>query len=470
MNVLYYFKNIITIAFQKPYNISSEEGRSKERQRRIALTAFTGIIAKAFSMLIPLITIKITLNYLGVEIYGLWNAVSTFFALFLFADLGLGNGLQTKLSQANGTDDMVLCRKLISSTYSLLTFFAIILFLIFVLIFNHIDWSMLMNATTNSAKSLVNGIVFIIVLAQIVSIPITIVQRTQLALQEGYISFIWSCIGSIFNLFFVVIITKLDLGCLILIGFSAFSMVLASGLNMIIYYRYNRKEFKPSIKFIDKTLIAELLRMGILFCIVSVLMTIGLSMDTFIVARNYSLSEAASYSIIYKISSIEAGIVGIITLPLWGVNGEAMVRGDYEWVKRNTKRMSYSLVIMTIIMAIIILFSSKFIFKVWLGENFSFSFGALIWLCILPIITSFVSPYFMVLNAAGLIKEQVLLYSIFTPICFLLKYFFSLKYDIFIIPFIGDICYLLILVPATIYYANKELNQERRNYNFVSEK
>lgn len=460
MNIFNYFKGIISVALSKPFDKSTEENRAKERQRRIALTAFTGIVSKVLSMLIPLITIRITLHYLGTEIYGLWNAVSTFFALFLFADLGLGNGLQTKLSQANGKDNIILSRKLISSTYILLTIIAVVLFLIFTLLFNYVDWSKLMNATNGSSKSLVNKIVFIIVLAQIISIPITIVQRTQLALQEGYISYIWICIGSILNLIGVIIIAKLNLGYLLLIGFSAFSVVLASALNMYIYYKHSRNDLKPSYKFVEKALILDLLKLGILFCIVSILMTIGLSMDTFIVAHNYSLSTAASYSILYRISAIETGIIGLITVPLWGVNGEAMARGDFEWVRKNTKQMSSFLVSMTIVIALIIILSAKFIFKIWLGENFSFSFGALIWLCILPVITSFVSPYFMVLNAAGSIKEQVLLYSIFTPVCFLFKYFLSLKHDIYIIPFVGDLCYFIILVPATIYFANKELKKK----------
>src|SRR5690554_5068351 len=95
-------KNTLTIAFHKPYDTSSEEGRSLERRRRIALTALTSTTLRVLQMAIPLITLKITFDYLNIEVYGLWSAVTTVFALFAFTDLGLGNGLQTKLSQANG--------------------------------------------------------------------------------------------------------------------------------------------------------------------------------------------------------------------------------------------------------------------------------------------------------------------------------------------------------------------------------
>ena len=88
-------KDILTIAFHKPFPTDTVEGRSMERRRRIVLTSFTALIGKVLHVALPLITIKITYSYLGVEVYGLWSAVTTFFALFAFSDLGLGNGLQT---------------------------------------------------------------------------------------------------------------------------------------------------------------------------------------------------------------------------------------------------------------------------------------------------------------------------------------------------------------------------------------
>ena len=126
-------KETLTIAFHKPFPTDTKEGRSMERQRRIALTAFTSLIGKVFSMALPLITVRLTYSYLGVEVYGLWSAVTTFFALFAFSDLGLGNGLQTKLSQANGKDDANLCRIIISNTYVILWSVALVLLILFFL-------------------------------------------------------------------------------------------------------------------------------------------------------------------------------------------------------------------------------------------------------------------------------------------------------------------------------------------------
>ncbi len=112
--------DIINLLKHGPYDITTDNGRVSERNRRIAITALTGAVSKLFAMGIPLFTVRITYAYLGEEIYGLWSAVTSFFALFQFADLGLGNGLKTRLSQSYGNEDKEQSVRLISSTYFVL--------------------------------------------------------------------------------------------------------------------------------------------------------------------------------------------------------------------------------------------------------------------------------------------------------------------------------------------------------------
>ena len=74
----------------------------KERLRRALLTSTSAVIARVISMAGPLITVPLALRYLGHERYGLWMTVTAMVGMFTFADLGLGNGLMTEVSQAEG--------------------------------------------------------------------------------------------------------------------------------------------------------------------------------------------------------------------------------------------------------------------------------------------------------------------------------------------------------------------------------
>ena len=92
-NILIYILKIKSILQFTPHESDTENGKSNERYRRVLLTGGSTAIVKIFSALINLITIPLTVNYLGSERFGLWMAISSIIVLMSFADLGLGNGL-----------------------------------------------------------------------------------------------------------------------------------------------------------------------------------------------------------------------------------------------------------------------------------------------------------------------------------------------------------------------------------------
>ena len=59
-----------------PFDTSHPGGRSKERYRRLLLTAATGPIANGCGFLAFLITVPLTVRYLGPERYGAWMSLS----------------------------------------------------------------------------------------------------------------------------------------------------------------------------------------------------------------------------------------------------------------------------------------------------------------------------------------------------------------------------------------------------------
>lgn len=446
----------LVLAFHKPYDLSIEGNRSRERNRRIALTSLVSIVEKVITTAIPLITIRITYDYLGVEVYGLWSAVTNFFALFSFSDLGLGNGLQTKLSQASGKNDIALCKKLLSSTNFILSSIASLLLVLFLLLYPFVDWAKLMNATEYETIQLAAPVVLVIVLPRILMIPTAIIGRTQYALQEGYITHLWGIASSVLSLLLIYLISSYDLGKLVLLASASVVPLLISAINIFYYYGKQRVDLRFPLFKIDKRLSQGLLKLGISFCVLSVFTTIGLSMDTFIVAKTCTLSDAASFSILYKISLVISGVLAVFAQPLWGANGEAFARGDVDWVKRNTKRMSYIMTVMTIVGTLGLLIFSKWFFRIWIGESFVFSQWCLFWMCLMQVFQAFISPYFMIMNARGVVIPQIVVFAVFTIISFILKFLLVKIWGISAIPAVGAICYLFFIVLSIRYLSMRE--------------
>ena len=268
-------KQYIELIFHGHYDTSTPEGHSMERARNVALTAMSAVLAKVIAMIVPLVTVRLTLSYLGEEIYGLWSAVTSFFTMFAFADLGLGSGLQTELSRASATDDSIVCKKLVSSTYVILFSVATALTAVFLIAFPFIDWATVINAETKQATALVGGVVIAIVIPKFINIPLALIQRTQTAMQEGYRNNLWQCSGNLFSLIFVVVITTLDLGALTMIWASSLITVIVAALNMVVYFKFQHPELSPRIRYFDRELSKKLLSTGIAFFVLSIIFVDG---------------------------------------------------------------------------------------------------------------------------------------------------------------------------------------------------
>lgn len=444
-------KFALSLIFHGKFDTSSEQGRENERLRRIFLTSLTAMVSKALSMLVPIITVRITFNYLGEELYGLWNAVVSFFALFAFADLGLGTGLQSGLSKAYGKNNPELCQKLVSSTFAMLLIVTLVLLTVFMLIFPMVDWGALMNAKTQFAISSAGSVVLAIVISRLLSVSLNVVQRTQLALQEGYDSYIWQSIGSIFSLVSVVFVSYLGLSPLIMIWVSSMCTPFIAAMNMLIYFCFIRKELRPQIKYVDLNIIKIQLKIGFQFLILSILTTLGLSLDNFIVASAISLTEAATYSILYKVTNLIGVLSSMISQSLWGATGEAMARHENAWVWKIIKKTSTYLLFISLAASLGVILLLKPAMYFLLGQTIDYSIWLVVGMCLVQVQLAFISPFFTVLNSLGLVKIQILLFSIYTPVVYVSKYYLANYFGAVAIPWSGIICYGLIIIPWILY-------------------
>lgn len=447
-------EKLLRILHLKKDNILDKENHTLERDRRIFLTIISGIVAQGLSNAIPLITTKFSLNYLGVEIYGLWMAITSFFSFFVFADLGLGNGLQTELSRAVGKDDNIIIKKLISSAFFLLMGISFVLILIFLFVYPYINWDSIMNVKMGNMESFLGKIIVLIVLSKLLSIPLGLIQRIQNSFQEGYKSNLWSCISVFMTLLVIMFVVFFDFGKLNLIGFSAFIPVLVLLLNIVVFFFLEKKELTPRFKYFDKKITVQLLNTGIAFFLLSILTSISLSMDTYIVAKNGTFSETSVYSITFKLVFLIIVISNMISTPLWAANGEALERGEYTWVRKKAFQMALLSLFLSV-GASLFLFIIINPLLLWINKELSISFFILGGMCLLQIAVAGINPYFMILNAERKIKCQIFIFLLYSLISLTLKFYFSKIYSVAVIPWIGAISYILIVVPYIFLKAKK---------------
>jgi len=451
--LLFYLK----IIFTKSSEV--ENNTEHKRMKGIALTAITAMIAKLLAVITPLVTVRINLSYMGEEIYGLWSAVASLFTMFAYADLGLGSGLQTELCRC--CDDKEKSKKLISSSYLILTLFCVVLLLVFVVIYPFVNWANMVNAESEQAIAIAGSVVLAILIPRIFNVPFSLINRIELAYQEGYKYNIWQCVGNIINLIVIFLISLTNLGPVAIVWASSLVTLLISVLNTLVFFIFQKKDIRISFKMFDKDMAKKLLNVGIMFFVLSIFTTLSLSMDNFIVAKVQGLKEVTSYSTMYKIVSMISVVSTMLSTPMWTANGEALAKGQVDWVKKTTDKMallSFALSFAASLGVIILIKPALYILTDGVVKP---DYLLLIGMCIYQIVVSVTNPYFMILNATRKIIFQIVNYLIFSLISLPLKYIFGLKYGVQAITWIGVITYLLVLTISTYIMSQKSLKAER---------
>ncbi len=456
-NIIKKFSNNMKIILKKDIDTSTEEGRRQKREQAIALTSVIASIAKIIGLLVPFITVRVSRAYLGEEIYGLWSSVNSFFAVFAFADLGLGSGLQTNLSKANGKDDVEESKRLISSTFIVLLSVAGFLIFLFLGVYNFINWASLVGAENPEAIALAGPVFLAIVIPKLIDVPMGLTQRTQVALQEGYNYYVWVIVGSVLSIISVYVNSFFGLPKQILILCSAAIPTIVSIINFIYYFCFSkRRTFFPKFKYFNWNTCKTMLVTGVGFLIIHVLMNIGLSnMDSFIVGKIDNLSMAGSYSICLKVAAVVNVIANMFGLPLWGVYGEALSRGDIDYVKKHVVKRAILMLGLTGFATLCGMLLSPIAFKLIVGDDFVYNPLTLLGMFTLQCIFAGSAPFFMILNGTGDVKTQIIAYGIFAPFSFILKYFLAKEFGVDVMPWITAICYLIIMYPIIIRRAYK---------------
>lgn len=394
----------------RPFDTSTDIGRSKERYRRVVLTAGSSFFYKGVTVLTGLISVPLTVNYLGAERYGLWMTISSAIAFLTFTDMGLGNGLLNAVSKANGLDDRDDAAKAISSAFFMLSGIALSLLAIFWITYPYIHWDRIFNVTSDLAISESGPTMMVLVLVFLINMPLGIIRRIQMGYQEGYKNQLWLSGGAILGLIGVLVAIYLKAGLpWLVLGITGGPLfaTLMNGTNLFVF---SRPWLIPRWKNFRLSRSKDLAKLGLIFFLLQIFTAIGNSADNIIIAQVLGASAVAGYAVIKKLFMLIM-INQFIIQPLWPAFGEAMIRQDYKWAKRTLIRTLKLSLSIGMIIAFPLLIFGKPIISFWVGPEFIPSTSLIIGFFFWVLIISYVGTMSVFLNSGSLVRKQCVFFG-----------------------------------------------------------
>lgn len=381
-------------------------------------------ILQGLSMLIGLLYVPLLLNYLTQEKYGIWLTLTSILGWFSFFDIGLGNGLRNKLTEALALGNYDLGKKYVSTTYALLIgIFSIVLFTFHICNF-FLNWNSILNTKNieNSELYILTSIVFTFFIIRFV---VQLVSVVYIADQKPSITKLMATSGNLLSFVIILILTKLAIrGDLIILGtiISGIPVILFIVVTIIAFKR-RYKLLNPSFGGIDFKLGRGLMNLGAKFFFLQVTAIIVFSTSNIFITQFYGPQEVVVYNIAFKYFQIPVMVFSIIMTPIWSAVTDAYTKSDLPWLRKTLRQLNILVVIFSV-GVVFMVFMSNWAYKIWIGDKVAIPLSLSIVLSVYTIMQIFVAPYSSFINGTGKIKLTMILTFLGITIYLILVYIF----------------------------------------------
>ena len=271
--------------------------KGEDRSKVVKMNILLSFLNRGVAILISLLLIPLTINYVDSQQYGIWLTLSSIVNWVSYFDLGFGHGFRNRFAEAIANNDIVLAKKYVSTTYATLTFIFVIIFLIFAVMNSFLDWNIILNIKNVvdldlSKVFLLSAGMFCL---QLILNTFTIL---LLALQKAALSSMINTISQLLILIIIYILKLLSEGNLIVLSFVMSGVpCLLLFLISLIAYKMKYKSYMPSISNIDLSLVRKIIDLGGKFFIIQICILVIFQCTNIIFCYCFNTLNSRQYNI-----------------------------------------------------------------------------------------------------------------------------------------------------------------------------
>jgi O-antigen/teichoic acid export membrane protein len=424
---------------------------ARDRQRRLLTGMAATVVCRAVGVVTPLVLIPVMLKELGPDLYGLWAAIGTVTAMAAFADLGLGNGLMTKLAPCYATGDMARARRYVSSAYLLLTAISGLVLLCLWSTSPLVPWSGLLGADGDTVGIAAEPFVLACLTAFVVNVPLSLVVRVQFAYQQVAQSNLWQAFGGLTTLPLVLLAVYVDLPPVGVVTASVAGPVLTNLLTSWWVYGRALPQLRPGLRAADRAGARELLALGGLFLLLTIVMSVATNADALVIAHVLQMRDVTDFAVAARLFAQLGILISLVNVPLWSANGDALARGELGWVRQTNRRMTIVSSSIGVTVGAGLVLAGGPLLETWVGIRPAGGAWLLAGLAGWWMLLAAMSPCFMVQNAAGVVRPQLWGWTLYLIVSIPLKWYAAGRHGVAAVPITGTLVYLLTVVPGALY-------------------
>lgn len=429
-----------------------------ERTVLIKKNILASSMLRVISILISLMVVPATINYINAERYGIWLTLSSIIAWLSYFDFGFAHGFRNRFAEAVAKNEHTLARKYVSTTYAVLAMIFTTLMIITSIANKFINWSSILNVDQglNVELRAVFQILIIFfcinIVAEVFSTMLTASQRpaASTAIKTG---------GNFISLIAIIILTHTTKGNLeyLAIAFSGIPCILTIIVSIVVFGRGKYKKYAPSIKYLDFSLTKKIVGMGGQFFLIMMCMLLIFQFTNIIISRELGPESVTLYNVTYKLFHIVEMVAMIVLAPIWSAYTDAYTRKDFAWMKRSATKLERMGLITFPVLALLTVIS-PFVFSLWLGEGVETSIRVSIAIAFFTFCKIMGAIYMHQLNGTGKVRIQLITYAVIATFAIPVMIYSSRQWGLVGIVFVPSIAFFAQFIICRIQL-NKIINQ-----------
>lgn len=345
-------------------------GTAAHRDRSLRLAVVTSLISKVGTIVLRLVSIPIAVHLLGMEMFGVYTAITMAVGMIDMLHIGIGPALTKALAKALARGDRETERTVFGTSILLSLGLTAIAAVTAIVLLSTVPIPDLFGkefAPVQETMFRAALLGLVIIQVEMMCIPF---EMGRDGYQETRFTNAWGAAGNL-------------LGALLLLGGIWFfptieflliavngSLALAK-LGNTIHLLLQRPYLFPRPSLFRKKLVPALARDGIRFSITYILAAaVEYNLMAFLIGHHVGPEAVGVWNVMITVHFSLTGLVGMITKPYWPALMDAFERRDHPWILRSSNRLRLGGLGFALFAASgLILFGPRLL-PLWAGEQF----------------------------------------------------------------------------------------------------
>ena len=370
--------------------MNSETTNSNKRTSLLQKNIIASFLIKGWSALVVLLMVPATLHCLGEYKNGIWLTISSMLLWIDNMDIGLGNGLRNKIAEYMAHGDNERTRRLISSTFAMLTCIIVPVLLILLLLIA------------------VGDPYQVTVTLVCTSFIFKLIGNFYMGLQLPAVSNLLIALGQTLALagtYFILCSGSHSLMHIALVNTAAPLLVYLLAFPYTFLYKY--PQLRPSFSLINLQEAKTVINMGVQFFIMQISGVILFMTSNLLISNLFSPELVTPYQITYRYFSILLVIFTVVCMPFWNATTDAYQLNEMGWIRNATRRLRQLTIAFLVSLVVMILLADT-VYAIWIDRQTVIDTKMTVTMAVYIFILIYSMRYSYFINGIGKLRLQLI--------------------------------------------------------------